>query len=87
MMNPMVKRKKSTLNKPQGMVYISSFGQFPTPWPCFNSFQVFFVSSSISASSTSTGAGEDDQPRFLSFLNIPMEVNKVHTIAHYNKPG
>lgn len=68
------------------MVYISSFGKFPTPWPCFNSSQVFFVSSSISASSTSTGAREDDQPRFLSFLNIPMEVQKVHTWLHtYNK--
>lgn len=38
--------------------------------------------SSISASSTST-AGEDEQPRFCLFLNIPMEVKKVHMIAHY----
>ena len=80
-------QKKSPLNKPQGMVYISSFGKFPTPWPCFNSFQVCMCPHQSQLLQLPPELETMTNLVFLSFLNIPMEVQKVHMIAHHKKIG
>lgn len=83
---PMVKRKKITLNKPQGMVYVSSLDNF-LAMAMFYSFQVCMGPHQSQLLQLPPELEKMTNLVFWSFLNIPMEVQKVHMIAHYNKSG